>query len=139
MYSMDDEFFEEIHKFPFPVQQMLIKEIDAVMDRLEKGKCVPGLTSIVYFTIDIYYHANTYFMKLFEENGFEIYEQRKLVIEEIPIQTDTEKKIENRRHIVNELTERMRNKYWSAEEMGASQAEIFVNKLEISLNSIINN
>ncbi|RHZ51439.1 hypothetical protein Glove_478g118 [Diversispora epigaea] len=64
---------------------------------------------------------------LFEENGFEIYEQRELVIEEIPIQTDAEKKIENRRHTVNELTERVRNKYWSAEEIGASQAEIFVN------------
>jgi hypothetical protein len=33
----------------------------------------------------------------------------------------------------------VRNKYWNAEEMGADQAEIFVNKLEVSLNSIINN
>jgi CRISPR/Cas system-associated protein Cas10 (large subunit of type III CRISPR-Cas system) len=62
-----------------------------------------------------------------------------LVIEEISIQTDAEKKIENRWHTVNELTERVCNKYWNAEEMGADQAEIFVNKLEVSLNSIINN
>ncbi|RHZ85314.1 hypothetical protein Glove_67g30 [Diversispora epigaea] len=159
-YGVDDEFLEEIHKFPFPVQQMLIKEIGAVMDRLEKGKCVPGLTSLECHCLfhnryllpcKHIFHEHMYgnqlltddawkkFQELFEENGFEIYEQRELVIEEIPIQTDAEKKIENRRHTVNELTERVRNKYWSAEEMGASQAEIFVNKLEISLNSIINN
>ncbi|RHZ79647.1 hypothetical protein Glove_143g94 [Diversispora epigaea] len=159
-YGVDDEFLKEIHKFPFPVQQMLIKEIGAVMDRLEKGKCVPGLTSLECHCLfhnryllpcKHIFHEHMYgnqlltddawkkFQGLFEENSFEIYEQRELVIEEIPIQTDAEKKIENRRHTVNELTERVRNKYWSAEEMGASQAEIFVNKLEISLNSIINN
>ncbi|RHZ76277.1 hypothetical protein Glove_199g214 [Diversispora epigaea] len=127
-YGVDDEFLEEIHKFPFPVQQMLIKEIGAVMDRLEKGKCVPGLTSLECHCLfhnryllpcKHIFHEHMYgnqlltddtwkkFQGLFEENGFEIYEQRELVIEEIPIQTDAEKKIENRRHTVNELTERV--------------------------------
>ncbi|RHZ51906.1 hypothetical protein Glove_468g3 [Diversispora epigaea] len=129
-YGMNDEFLEEIHKFPFPVQQMLIKEIGAVMDRLEKGKCIPGLTSLECHCL---FH-NRYLLPC----KYIFHEHMELVIEEIPIQTDVEKKIENRRHTVNELTERVRNKYWSAEEMGASQVEIFVNKLEISLNSIIN-
>ncbi|RHZ86811.1 hypothetical protein Glove_44g33 [Diversispora epigaea] len=105
-YGVDDEFLEEIHKFPFPVQQMLIKEIGAVMDRLEKGKCVPGLTSLECHCLfhnryllpcKHIFHEHMYgnqlltddawkkFQGLFEENGFEIYEQRELVIEEIPI------------------------------------------------------
>ncbi|RHZ76840.1 hypothetical protein Glove_188g37 [Diversispora epigaea] len=112
-YGVDNKFLEEIHKFPFPVQQMLIKEIGAVMDRLEKGKYVPGLTSLECHCLfhnryllpckHIFYehmygnqlltdNAWKKFQGLFEENGFEIYEQRELVIEEIPIQTDAEKK-----------------------------------------------
>ncbi|RHZ62048.1 hypothetical protein Glove_344g61 [Diversispora epigaea] len=70
---------------------MLIKEAFAVMDRIEK--------------------------ELFEENGFEIYEKRELVIIESSEQTEEKKKKENRCHIVNELTERIHNKYWSNEEM----------------------
>jgi hypothetical protein len=63
-----------------------------------------------------------------------------LVFVETPAQTEEEKQVENRWHIVNELTERLRNKYWKVEEMGnAEQAEIFVNNLETSLNPIINN
>lgn len=139
---------------------MLIKEASAVMDRIEKGKCVPGLISnecyCIFYTRYLLpckhiFHEHIYgtpiltndawrkFQELFEENGFEIYEKRELVIIESSEQTEEEKKKENRRHIVNELTERVRNKYWSNEEMGEKQAEIFINKLEESLNPIINN
>ncbi|GBC05975.1 hypothetical protein RclHR1_06530015 [Rhizophagus clarus] len=41
--SIDDEVLHEVHKFPFPVQQMLINEICAVEGRLKKGKLAPGL------------------------------------------------------------------------------------------------
>jgi hypothetical protein len=96
---------------------MLIKEVGAVMDRLEKGKCTPGLISLECHCLfrnryllpcKHIFHEHMYgnqlltdnawkkFQELFEENGFEIYEQRELVIEEISIQTDAEKKIENR-------------------------------------------
>jgi hypothetical protein len=44
--GVDDEILHELHKFPFPVQQMLINEICAVEGRLEKGKAAPGLTSL---------------------------------------------------------------------------------------------
>ena len=47
-------------------------------------------------------------------------------------QTEEEKRAENRRLAVNELTERLRNKYYGVEERGgAGQAEA-------SLNPIIN-
>jgi len=45
-YGVDDNILEEIHKFPFPFQHLIVKE---VMDRLEKGKDVPGLTSLSLF------------------------------------------------------------------------------------------
>ncbi|PKY23332.1 hypothetical protein RhiirB3_387123 [Rhizophagus irregularis] len=44
--GVDDEILTEIHKFPFPVQQMIIKEYCAVDRRLEKGKTALGLTSL---------------------------------------------------------------------------------------------
>ncbi|GET03357.1 hypothetical protein GLOIN_2v1775727 [Rhizophagus clarus] len=37
-YGIDDDILEEIQKFPFPFQQLIIKEACAVMNRLEKGK-----------------------------------------------------------------------------------------------------
>ncbi|PKY36185.1 hypothetical protein RhiirB3_396637 [Rhizophagus irregularis] len=41
VYGVDDDILEEIKKFPFPFQQLIIKEACAVMNRLEKGKGVP--------------------------------------------------------------------------------------------------
>ena len=45
-YGVDDDILEEIKKFPFPFQQLIVKEACAVMNRLEKGKGVPGLSSL---------------------------------------------------------------------------------------------
>ncbi|GES94235.1 hypothetical protein GLOIN_2v1481403 [Rhizophagus clarus] len=45
-YSVDNDILEEIQKFPFPFQQLIIKEACAVMNHLEKGKGVPGLMSL---------------------------------------------------------------------------------------------
>src|ERR1044071_8937108 len=43
VYDVNDDILEEIHKFPFPFQYLIIKETYAVMNRLEKGKDVLGL------------------------------------------------------------------------------------------------
>ena len=45
-YGVNDDIIEEIHKFPFPIQRLIVNEACAVMDRIEKGKSVPGLTSL---------------------------------------------------------------------------------------------
>ncbi|CAB4431785.1 unnamed protein product [Rhizophagus irregularis] len=91
----------EIHKFPFPVQQMLVNEFNTVQGRIEKGKPTPGLISLncncLFFcqfllpcwhifyehiygnikllTVDIWKK----FQKMFEKAGFEIYMHRELV------------------------------------------------------------
>jgi hypothetical protein len=48
------------------------------------------------------------FQRMFEENGFEVYESRGLVIVE---QTVQQKEAENRKLTINELTERIRDGY----------------------------
>ena len=43
VYSVSNDIIEEIHKFPFPFQHLLVKEARAVMDRIEG---VPDLSSL---------------------------------------------------------------------------------------------
>ena len=46
VYGVDNDIIEEIHKFPYPFQRLLVNESSAVMERIEKGKGAPGLTSL---------------------------------------------------------------------------------------------
>ncbi|POG79139.1 hypothetical protein GLOIN_2v1472604 [Rhizophagus irregularis DAOM 181602=DAOM 197198] len=114
-YGVDNDIIEEIHKFPFPLQRLLVKEACSVMNRIEKA-----------------------FQGMFEECGYEIYENRESVIEFV--QTKQLKEAEDRRLTVVELTERIRDKYWSVEERGDTEkTETFISMLEASLNLIISN
>ena len=45
-YGVDNEIVEEIQKFSYPIQKLLIKEACAVMNKIENGKSAPGLTSL---------------------------------------------------------------------------------------------
>ena len=73
---------------------------------------------------------------MFEESGFEVYENRELVIEFV--QSEQQKEVKNRRLVVAELTERVRDKYWRVEEMGdVKRTETFISMLETSINPII--
>ncbi|RHZ86162.1 hypothetical protein Glove_54g84 [Diversispora epigaea] len=89
----------------------------AVIGRIKKGKCVPGLISMechclfynrylllckhifhehMYGSLLLTKNAWRKFQELFEESGFEIYEKRELVFVEIPAQIEEEKQVENR-------------------------------------------
>ena len=51
---------------------------------------------------------------------------------------EQQKKAENRRLTVAELTERVRDRYWRVEEMGdVMRTEAFISMLKTSLNPII--
>ncbi|PKY32489.1 hypothetical protein RhiirB3_450700 [Rhizophagus irregularis] len=101
-YDVDVDILEEIQKFPFPFQQLIIREACAVMNRLEKGKSTPGLTSFDCFCLFCHryllpykhiFHEHMYgnkllttnvwqmFCKIFEESGFKVYESRESFIE----------------------------------------------------------
>lgn len=132
-YGVANDVIEEIHKFPFPFQQLLVKEACSVMSRLEKGKGAPGLTSLdchclfcnrYLLPCKHIFHEHTYgttkllttdvwriFQEMFEESGYEVYEHCELVIEEIA-RTEQQKKEESLKLAVNELNERVRDKYW---------------------------
>lgn len=157
VYGIDDDILEEIHKFPLPFQHLIVKEASAVMNRIEKGKGVPGLTSLDCYCLFRHqyllpckhiFHEHMYgnklltadvwqtFRKIFEESGFEVYESRESFIEYV--QTEQQKNAENRRLAVAELTERIRDRYWCVEEMGdVKRTQTFISTLEVSVNSII--
>ena len=156
-YGIDDDILEEVCKFPFPFQHLIIKEARAVIDRLEKGKNVPGLTSLnchclVYHRYLLpckhIFHEHMYgnkllttdvwqmFRDMFEESGFEVYESRESFIEYV--QTEQQESAENRRLAVAELTERIRDRYWSVEEIGdVDRTQSFISMLQDSVNPII--
>jgi hypothetical protein len=115
-YGVDDDIIEEIHKFPFPLQQLLVKEACAVMDRIEKGKGAPGLSSLNCYCLfrnryllpcKHIFHEHLYgsvklltvdawkmFQGMFDECGYEIYESRESIIEFV--QTKQLKEAEDR-------------------------------------------
>ena len=77
------------------------------------------------------------YQEMFEESGFEVYERRELVTMELSGRSEEEKRAENRRHAINELTEKLRGKYWNVEEKGgAEEAEAFIVRLEGFLDPI---
>ncbi|CAB4383384.1 unnamed protein product [Rhizophagus irregularis] len=157
-HGVEDDIIEEIHKFPFPLQCLIVKEACAVMNRLEKGKGAPGLTSLdchclfrnrYLLPCKHIFHEHMYgntklltadvwkmFQEMFEESSFEVYESHESVI--TFVQTEKQKDIENRRLTVAELTERVRDRYWRVEEMGdVRRTEAYISMLESSINPII--
>ena len=74
------------------------------------------------------------FREIFEESGFEVYESRESFIEYVQI--EQQERAENRRLAVAELTERIRDRYWSVEEMGdVDRTQSFISMLQDSVNS----
>ncbi|PKY62263.1 hypothetical protein RhiirA4_432418 [Rhizophagus irregularis] len=160
--GVDDDILQEIHKFPFPVQQMLISEFCAVEGRMEKGKSAPGLTSLHCYCLFFHryllpcrhiFHEHAYgvtklltsdvwekFQRMFDEAGFDIYISRGLVDLEVPRMTEAEKATENRRLAVSELMERVRDMYWRVEETGnIEQTGTFIRELKNCIEPVLNN
>ena len=155
--GVDDETLEQIHKFPFPVQKAIIDELFAVQ---KKGKPAPELTSASCHCLFHHryllpckhiFHEHIYgvnklltadtwraFQQLFAENGFEIYEHRERVEIAEPRQVGNERDAERRRLAVNELMERVRNRFWQIEEQGNVERTVdFINRLDNILNPIL--
>ena len=116
--GIDYEILDEIHKFPYPVQKLVVEEVLAVEKRLEKGKEPPGLISLdcqcLFFRRYLLpckhiFHDHIYgtnkllnsnawirFQQMFEDSGFEIYEHRELVEVKNLKKTKEEKATKNR-------------------------------------------
>jgi len=158
--GVDHKVLNEIHKFPFPIQQMIITEVFAVERRIEKGKGAPGLLSLDCYCLFFcqyllpcrhIFHEHMYgskkllivdaweqFQQMFEESRFEIYEHRELVEVEISEKTEAKRATENRRQTVNELMERTRDVYWRVEEKGNAKKTVeFISELSTCLEPIL--
>lgn len=158
--GVDQEILEEIRQFPFPIQQLIVREACAVEGRIEKGKEAPGLVSLychcLFFRRYLLpcrhiFHEHMYGSKklltsnawkqlqqMFEESGFEIYEHRELV-EELSGKTEIEKIAENQRSMMNELIERTHNAYWAIEEKGnLEEKSRFIKRLTACLEPVLN-
>ncbi|RHZ76932.1 hypothetical protein Glove_187g66 [Diversispora epigaea] len=158
--GIDDDIFREIHKFPFPIQKLIVNEILSVESRIEKGKDLPGLMSLecqcLFFrkymlpckhifheqihgprkllTIDSWKQ----FQQTFDESGFEIYEHCELINFEILEKNKNDRAAENRKLTVNELMERTRNEYWNIEEIGDEKEKSeFLERLKTCLDPIL--
>ncbi|CAG8801287.1 18135_t:CDS:1, partial [Racocetra persica] len=111
-FGIDHEILNEVYKFPYPIQKMVVDEIFVVAKKLEKSKGPPGLISLdcqclffcryllpcrhifhdhIYGTNKLTIDSWRKFQRIFEDNGFEIYESRELVEIEVPEKSEAEK------------------------------------------------
>jgi hypothetical protein len=156
---LDDDILQEIHKFPFPIQKLLGNEALAVSERLEKGKPPPSLLTAecdCYFFVryllpcrhifhehmfgqhrlltDAVWHS---FQLMFEETGFEVYEhgERVNVSKDKP---QAEKDAEHLRIRVEEVNERVRDRYFSILESGSiEESAQFIDCLEATIEPLL--
>ncbi|RIB12096.1 hypothetical protein C2G38_2201621 [Gigaspora rosea] len=160
--GISDEILNEIHKFPFPVQEMIVDEFRAFEGRVKKGKISPGLTFLMcdclFFRQYLLpcrhiFHEHLYgatqlltsnawrnFQQIFDEARFEIYMNHELVDVIMPERTEAERAAENRHLAINELMERACDAYWKVEEKGNSeQTNAFIRELKVRMDSVLNN
>ncbi|CAG8648005.1 6937_t:CDS:2, partial [Dentiscutata erythropus] len=118
-YKVDNDIMKEIHKFPLPFQNLLIREACSVINRLEKGKGMPGLTLLdchcLFYNQYLLpckhiFHENMYSNKLLTAKVWKIFQEM--------FEEKQQKGAENRRVSVVELTKRIRDRYWRVEESG---------------------
>ncbi|RIB24864.1 hypothetical protein C2G38_2167451 [Gigaspora rosea] len=130
--GVDHEILDELHKFTYPIQQLLADEACAVEKRIEKH--MYGTTKLLT--------NNTWriFQQMFEESGFDVYMHREVVEVNILERSKAERASESQRLIVNELMERTRDVYWRIEEEGnENQTGAFIRNLKSCLEPILHN
>jgi hypothetical protein len=160
--NLNDEILKEVHKFPYPIQKLIVGEAMAMSARIEKGKPPPNLEMpechCIFFRRYLLpckhmFHQHLFgcnpgellttnvwegFQMAFMEAGLEVYESRELVEVPEPVQTLAEKDAEARRLQVNELMERVRDKYWIVENRGNTNATAaFITHLNMFLDPIL--
>lgn len=157
---MSDDLLNEIHKFPFPIQKLLGNEAQAVNGRLEKGKPPPDLVTAEchcrFFSCYLLpcrhiFHEHMFgqnklltdsvwqfFQHMFQESGYEVYEHRERVTAPQHQQTQAERDAEHLRVRVEEINERVRDKYFSILEAGnIEKSAEFLGHLEATVEPLL--
>ncbi|KAF8950179.1 hypothetical protein BGZ46_004691 [Entomortierella lignicola] len=146
--GLGGDILSQIQKFPYPIQKSMATEANRMMERIENGKLPPNLQTVEchcrffrrymlpckHMLHQLCFGPNKFltsevwiaFQRIFQENGLSVYEKRQVV--EIPTVQPTEEDVatETRRLKVNELMERVRDRFWEVEEKGNVEASTIV-------------
>jgi hypothetical protein len=141
--DLSETVLEQVHLFPFPVQELIIGEAREMSARIEKGKPPPEMVvpecHCLFFSRYLLpcrhiLHSHIFgtdppeklisiddwrkFQHMFDETGMEVYRSRTQV--EIPMHAETEE--ERKQNIyrlkANGLLENVRNGFWRAMDRG---------------------
>jgi hypothetical protein len=159
---LDKEMLSMVKEFPYPFQLLLAKEVEGMMSSIQKGKPLSGLEqpecncnffSHYLLPCKHIFHQHLYgpepgkllttnvwmaFQQMFVESGVQLYVGRERVVIPIAEPTVEQRQAEARRLQVNELMERVRDKYWSVEDKGDAEATTdYITRLTHSLSSIL--
>ncbi|RHZ77092.1 hypothetical protein Glove_186g159 [Diversispora epigaea] len=127
---INDDIFREIHKFPFPIQKLIVSEILSVENRIEKSKDLSRLMSLECQCL----FFRKYMLPCKHIFHEQIHSSRKLLTIDTWKQSQA---AENRKLTINELMERTRNEYWNIEENGdKKEKRKFLKKLKTCLDPI---
>ena len=141
--DLPETVLEQVHLFPFPIQELIIGEAHEMSRRIEKGKAPPDKTqpecNCLFFSRYLLpcrhiLHAHIFgtdppeklltiedwrnFQHMFDESGLDVYRSRELVEVPVHIETEEEKKQEMYRLKANALLENVRNGFWRTMDRG---------------------
>ncbi|KAG0038372.1 hypothetical protein BGZ83_003099, partial [Gryganskiella cystojenkinii] len=155
LHNVPDDVLRGINRLPFPIQNLIAGEANAMSTRIEKGKLPPELDGPecdclffhkYYMPCRHILHAHIFgnqdpslltddawkvFHSMFEESGFEVYQSYALMDIPLHVETPEEVKTEERRLKVNELLERARNTFWEKLNSGNEDGtDLYIEDLE---------
>lgn len=160
--DMGDDILHQVHCFPYPFQRLIADEFRALEGRISKGKPPPELATpecnCLFFNRYLLpcrhiFHQHLYsdnklltddvwraFQWMFAEAGFEIYEHRERIELNMPAQTQAQRLTEQRRQALNEIWERVRDRFWREEERGnGERVDMFIARITASVGPILDN
>lgn len=141
--DLPETVLEQVHLFPFPIQELIIGEAHEMSARIQKGKAPPELTlpecDCLFFSRYLLpcrhiLHAHIFgtdppeklitiqhwreFQHMFDETGLDVYRSRELVEVPARMETEEEKKEMMYRLKANALLENVRNGFWRTMDRG---------------------
>jgi hypothetical protein len=153
--DLSEAVIKQVHKFPFPVQLLIVGEAQEMSARIEKGKAPPEMSipecDCLFFRRYLLpcrhiLHAHIFgtdppeqlltaedwkkFQQMFDESGLDVYRSRELVEAPVHIETEEERQQTRYKLKANALLENVRNGFWRAMERGDSSGiEQFIEDL----------
>lgn len=144
MMDLSETVLEQVHMFPFPVQELIIGEAREMSARIQKGKAPPELTTpecnCLFFSRCLLpcrhnLHAHIFgadppeklmsiedwrkeVQHMIDERGLEVYRSRETIEVHVRAETEEERQRTMYKRTASALLENVRNGIWRAMEHG---------------------